>query len=306
MPAISLRTRDIETLRMLSRTQATAALILKAGESFELPEDEEPYRDQRRVRERLQKLATAGLVRSAPIGMPSGSVANWYRLAVDGFRTVCGASFPLPPKTFFDPIRISRQEHTMRLAEFIVHTLVAARRERVQLVEFRRENELKITGGPRVQYPDAYLRLAAAGRQFNLMVELDNGTEPLDSPEPHSIRHKIATYEAHQDQVLAWWAGQGSPRRLSPRFRVLFVTRSAERAEHIVALARELTQNSDRLLCYAVCFDDYLAEPDALRRPMCLDHHGRWQMLVNTHPSSCPTRAAVRLATPFASVLAAC
>jgi len=297
MVAINLKQRDRQTLRLLSWTQATAALIVKASDTFVLPEQDEPYRDERRVRERLQMLARARLVRSAPVAMPTGGVANWYRLTAEGFRAVYGPETPLPPKTFFERIRISRQEHTVRLAELIVHTIVASHRYRTQIAEYRRENELKIFGGSRVQYPDSFFRFRRSGRQFNVMFELDNSTEPLDSEEPHAIRQKIRTYEAHQDRVLGWWIAQGRPRQVNPRFRVAFLTRTADRTENILSLASDLARNKDRLLCYAMTLDDYLSGFDVLVRSVFLDHRGRWQSLVNTHPSSRSSKTPVRLAT---------
>ena len=296
MPTINLRQRDLDTLRLLSWTQASAALILKANDTFRLTEHEEPYHDERRVRERLQVLERAGLARAAPIAMPTGGLANWYRLTVEGYRAVYGTEQPLPPTAFFGPIKVSRQEHTMRLADTIIHTLVASHRHGIRIAEYRRENELEITGVGPVQYPDSFFRFHRSGREFNVMLELDNGTEPLDSHEPHSIRKKILTYEAHQDHALAWWLTQPKPRPANARFRVAFLTRSAERAENIASLAHDLAPNKDRLLCYAVTLGDYLSEPDALRSPVFLDHFGRWQALVNTHPSSTFSRTPVRLA----------
>lgn len=296
MGTINLKQRDRHTLRLLSWTQATAALILKASDTFVLSEQEEAYRDERRVRERMQMLGQAGLARAAPVAVPTGGIANWYRLTVEGFRAVYGPQSPLPPKTFFDPIKVSRQEHTVRLAELIVHTLVVSHRHRIQIAEYRRENELKIAGGSRVLYPDSFFRFRRSGRQFNVMFELDNGTEPLDSHEPHAIREKIRTYEAHQDRVLGWWIAQRRPRQVNPRFRVVFLTRTAERAENILSLAFDLARNRDRLLCYATALDDYLSDCDVLRRDVLLDHHGQWQSLVNTHPSSRSSKAPVRLA----------
>jgi hypothetical protein len=294
MVTIHVKQRDRETLSLLSWTQASARLILKTSEAFELPETEEPFRDERRVRERMQVLVRAGLLRFAPIAAASGGVENWYRLTMEGFRTVHDIG-PLPVKTLFEPIRVSRQEHTTRLAELIAQTVVDCHRQRTKIEEFRRENELEITGGSRVQYPDCFFRLARSGRQFNFMFELDNGTEPVDSSQPHSIREKILTYEAHQDYVLRLFASQS--KGANPRFRVVFLTRTAERAENILALAAQLAANRDRLLCYAAPLDDYVAEADVLQRDIFLDHHGNWQRLVNLHPTSCIQRTPVRLTT---------
>jgi hypothetical protein len=105
MTPISLKHRDHLTLRLLSWTQASAQLILKASQTFELPDSEPHYRDERRVRERMQALSRAGLVRSAPVAGSERGVVNWYRLTTEGFRTVYGDK-PLPVKSFFEPIRL--------------------------------------------------------------------------------------------------------------------------------------------------------------------------------------------------------
>ena len=296
MNTIHLNQRDRHALWLLSCTQASAELILKAMGAVDWFDDSEPFQNERRVRERMQAMIQAGLARSAPIAMPSGGVANWYRLTVAGYRTVGGLERALPTKTFFEPIRIPLQSHATRLAEAIVHTLVESHRSRVALKDYRRENELLINGGIRKQFPDSYFRFQRSGYQFNVMLELDNGTEPIDSLEPQSIREKILTYEAHQDATLTWWRNQGCPKSVNPRFRTVFLTKTAIRAEHIVALAGELAQNKDRLVCFATTLDDYLSEDHVLRRPIFLDHHGRWQSLMNIHPTTHSKRTPVRLA----------
>ncbi len=77
---IVLKQRDRQTLRVLSYTTATAALICKASQTFLLPEGEEPYRDERRVRERLQTLKNAKLVRTDQVAGPAGALVNYNRL----------------------------------------------------------------------------------------------------------------------------------------------------------------------------------------------------------------------------------
>jgi hypothetical protein len=48
-------------------------------------------------------------------------------------------------------------------------------------------------------------------------------------------------------------------------------------------------------ICYGATQDAFLAEPDALRAPIFLDHHGHWQALVNIHPTAAFTKPPVRL-----------
>jgi hypothetical protein len=292
---IVLKARDRATLRVLSYTTATAPLIFKASQTFLLPEGEEPYRDERRVRERLQTLKNAKLVRTDQVAGSAGALVNYYRLTHEGYRTIEETGSRFPAKSFFEPLAMSRVQHTMRLAEVIVHTLFAAHRHRITLSQFMRENELQIKDGPQVQSPDAHFQLRASGRTFNLMFEIDNSTEPLEGDATHAIVKKLQAYEAHQDCVLRWWLGNGRPRRLNPRFRAVFLTKSAERAEHIAALAAETARNKDRLVCYVATQDTFLTEPAALTSPIFFDHHGRWQSLVNLHPSSHTKRTPIRL-----------
>ena len=74
-----LQARDEDVLRLLDRTPATAALILKASRCFA-----EPFENLRRVRERMQALAGAGLVRS------------WIDLTRKGFSDAHGSGISTP------------------------------------------------------------------------------------------------------------------------------------------------------------------------------------------------------------------
>ena len=288
-----LAPRDQAVLMLLNRTPATTAQMVRASAAFA----GEPFRDERRARERLQALAQAKLVRSYSLAVTGGGLANYYRLTPEGYRMVHGPEVPLPHRSFFAELPPSRMAHTLALADAIVHALVCAHLHRIQLTGFHRENELVLSTGVHRVSPDCHVQFATAGRTFNVLVELDRSTESLDSTGATTIRTKLLAYEAYQDHVLALWkrTAQHGPR---PAFRVAFLTVSVERANHILALAGECTRNSDRRLCYAAPIDGFLADKDALRTPVFLDHHGRWQSLVDLHPSSAQQRAPVRIA-PF-------
>jgi hypothetical protein len=285
---ISLRDRDLLTL--LDRTPVTAALALKASSAF----TGESFKDERRVRERLQQLCDAGLSRRFMLAQAGGGAMNYYKLTAAGFAALYGSETALPPRACFSEVPLSRLEHTLELAEVIVHTLVAAQRQRVTVTKFHRENELTLQAGSHIQQPDFHIQLHQAGKTFNVLVELDRGTESVDSPAGQSIRQKILGYEAYQDLVWLDWK-QAGERGQRPYFKVAFLTSSTARAYHILALAKTLARNGDRQLCYAVSLDEYLACPDAVRAPLFLDHGGHWQSLVNLHPTSSDLRAPVRL-----------
>ena len=88
---------------------------------------------------------------------------------------------------------------------------------------------------------------------------------------------------------------------MKPAFRVVFLTTGMERVNHVLWLARELAKNADRRLVYATTQDMYVSEQYAVTQPIVIDHHGRWQAMVNAQPSSNFLREPVQLTPPVAS-----
>jgi len=269
--------RDRDVLRLLDRTPATAASILKASQCFA-----EPFEDLRRVRERMQALAAGGWVRSSPLATISRRAASWYRLTPEGYRLLHGQDAVLPHKTFFMPMKPSRQEHALWLAEVIVHTMVAAERSLLSINDYRRENSVVLSLGSETLKPDGSMQLQTAdGRQFNFFTELDNGTEPVRSPQQRqSLERKVRFYERLQDAVLATWKG-GERRKPAPRYRVLFFTRSIQRQKHLLRTAQQIARHPDRRVCLGVSLAEYLSDPNPLRSPIAVDQYGQWQGIVS-------------------------
>jgi hypothetical protein len=251
----------------------------------------------------MQTLANAGLVRFFPLALPGGGITNYYKISLAGYRVLHGETAPQPHNRFFAPVPLARLEHTQTLSEVIVHTFVAAHRHRVRVTKFYRENALTFDAGNVRQQPDCVFLLTTGGKTFNVLFEIDNSTESVDSLSHQSIRRKVRGYEAYQDQILTDWKAAGR-RGTRPVFRVVFLTRTIDRAHHILTLAAQLARNRDRRLCYASTQDSYLAEDDAVRDPLLLDHGGSWQALVNIHPSAPFTKPSVRLRAPLAPALA--
>ena len=290
--AIILSQRDLSLLRLLSWTPATTALVLRASTAF----DGDPFLDERRVRERLQTLAKAGLVRAWSAALPRGGLQNYYKLSVAGYQAVAGVDADLPPRTIFAEISPSLFEHTMRLAESIVETVRACAQQRITIVRVFRENELTFTAGREQVQPDCFFRLQSAGKPFNFAFEVDQSTESLDSFASNSIRTKLRIYDAYQERTLEDWRAYGKAWE-RPRYRVVFLTRTVERAYHILALAKRITSNPSRRLVYATTLDAYLSESDPLRSALFLDHDGCWRPLIDHHPSASVLRSPVRLPT---------
>lgn len=292
---VLLSDRDLALLRLLDLTPATAMQIRKASVTF----GDEPFRDERRVRERLQTLAEVGLVRAFPAGMPGGGVMHYYRLTQEGYRAALPEAVDNPPRVTLNEIAPSRLRHAIATAEVIVHTLVASHERGVRVLKTTGDGRLTLSIGEHRQQPDFHVQLGFAGRYFNLVFEIDMATEPLDSHREQSIRTKILGYETYHDWVLHNWklGGSQGPR---PSFRVVFLTTGAERANHILWLASDLARNRDRRLVYASTQDQYLSELHALTAPIFNDHHGYWQALVDPQPTSKFRREPIRLTPPIA------
>ncbi len=281
-------------MRLLDFTPATAVQIRKASVTF----GDDPFRDERRVRERMQSLGDAGLVRSFPAAILGGGVMLYYRLTQEGFRSAFPEAVANPPRVSLNEIAPSRFRHAMVTADAIVHTMVACHDRGVRVLKTTGDGRLTLSIGEHRQQPDFHVQLGFAGRFFNLVFEIDMATEPLDSHREQSIRTKILGYETYQDWVLRSWkdSGEQGPR---PSFRVVFLTTGAERANHILWLAHDLARNKDRRLVYATTQDAYLSEPNAVTTPILNDHHGQWQALVDPQPTSRFQREPVRVTRPL-------
>src|SRR3989442_15239032 len=112
----TLSERDLALLKLLNRTPATTHLILKASSTF--PGGR--FRDRRRVRERLQALASRHLVRAFQATQAVGGPVNWYKLTLEGFRYLHGSDRNPPHRSRFEATSPSRFHHTQTLAETIV------------------------------------------------------------------------------------------------------------------------------------------------------------------------------------------
>ena len=249
-----LTPRDVEILTALDRCPLTAEQLLRLSSSFA-----QPFTQDRLVRRRLQVIRNAGWVRRwkyASIASRGGA-PDYYKLTLAGFRILYGQDAMPTTRRQFNEIGVAHHHHTRKLADFIVHTAVAAHHRGVSLMNFARENTLRIDIGTEHLFPDcAFDLIVGSGDRFRFHVEIDNGTERVRSQKDvDSWQRKIRLYDAHEQCLIA----QGR------RSRVLVVsTRSRDRIEHILHVASELVRNPHRSLFYAIHLDDYLTEADAL------------------------------------------
>lgn len=259
-PQILLTPRDIDIFQALDRCPLTTQQLLKISQTFVIP-----FTNERKVRARMQILHEAGRVNCWPLAVAGRGMPNYYTLSRKGYRLLHGSKAKLPTKRVGYPVAIAHQEHTHRLADFIVHTAVVAHLAGIDFTGFCRENTVCLQVGEDKLYPDcAFVLRTPAGEDFHFLVELDNQTERIRSEkDADSWQRKIQIYEAVQN-------------RSTKRFRVLVITtRSRDRALHILRLAREMASNPDRSLFYGTTLEDYLEDSQALTAACFLDHCAR-------------------------------
>lgn len=267
-----LTARDREILAALDRTPLTVKQALKLSQTFK-----RPFTSERRIRERLQTLTDAGLVRRFRYATAGYGVVSYYVLARSGFQLLHGERAVPPVKRAFAPVGLARQEHTRALSDFIVHTAVSVQRVGCSLSDFHRENAFQLEINGERMAPDCALQIVDwHGYPWNFLVELDNRSERIRSTkDTESIQRKIRLYEAYQD-------------RCRHRFRVLVVTTgTSDRLARILSLSRTLTNNPARSLFYGTKLPAFLAERNPLRARCFFNHRGqRVSLLFPTATSS--------------------
>lgn len=264
-PLHRLSERDLEILQALERCPLTAGQLLKLSQTFK-----RPFTTERRVRERLQTLTQNKLTWRWLYATAGAGSVNYYTLSRLAYRVVYGRDELVLPRRSFGPVSLAHQYHSRSLADFIVHTAVAAHRAAYSFTGFCRENTVNVEVGRDRLYPDCAFKLVSPeGEERNFLVELDNRTERVRSgKEVQSWERKIRLFDAYADQC-------------GFRFRVLVVTtRSQERVRNILETARQLQRNPDRALFYGVNLETYLTIPDAVTIPCFRNHLGEPVSLV--------------------------
>lgn len=259
MPIRQLTSRDLEILAALDRCPLTARQLTKLSATFD-----DPFPVERLLRRRLQQMVESGLVRRALYVALAGrgGAPSYYLLSTLGYRMLYGQDADSPGKRFGKPVATARQYHTHALSEFLVHILISAHQSGIRMAGFCRENSVALTDGADRLFPDAAFQLILPdGRAYSFFVELDNGTERIQSErELSSWERKLRIYEATQSGSVN-------------RFRVLAVaTRSSARIPHILNAARTAARNPDRRIIYGVSLPAVLLEPAALTCPIFRDH----------------------------------
>lgn len=257
--------RDRDILAALDLVPLTVPQLLKMSGTFE-----RPFTSERRIRERLQKMTEAGWLLHWPYATAGPGAPHYYKLSKIGFALIHGEHAIAPTKRAFQPVGLLKQAHTLALADFMVHTSVAAHRLGCRIGNVYRENTLKIQAGEDSLYPDNTFQIVAPdGKEFNFFLEIDCSTERIRSTkDAESWERKLRIYDRWQN-------------RSTTRARVLIVAvRDSDRIKHILEAAARITENPHRSLFYGVTLPAYLAEPDSLTSPCFRDHRSNPVSLV--------------------------
>jgi hypothetical protein len=277
-----LTPRDQDILAALHRCPLTVRQLLTLSETFP-----SRFASERRVRQRLQTLTKHGFVRRWQFAAVGQGTLNYYTLSPLGFQVLYGLEAPLPGVKTFRSVGISRLAHTTALADFLVHTVVAAHRNGIEFTGFYRENSLRLSVGEDSLYPDCAFQLSQLGNPpFSFFVELDNATERMRSDKsPDSWQRKLRLYESFQDQC-------------QKRFRLLVVTTGTDQRLHnILTVAAELARNPLRSLVYGITLQRYVMHEDPIISPCFVDHHRKAVPLVPRPRKQLPPLVSIPVPT---------
>lgn len=267
-----LTPRDIELLTAIDRHPMTTDQLLNVSQTFS-----DPFRHSQLLRRRLGCLRQNGLLQSWPLATASqGGSPHYWKLTRDGYRLLYGEDSLLPKRRYFESIALGHHHHTHALGEFLTHLLLTAAQNGVTVQHFARENSVQLKSDAGVCWPDCAFQLINRDkRRFYFVVELDNGTERVRSKQDvESIERKMRSYIGHQAQFSS---------QDPDRYLVLFVTtRSQQRVEHILDLAADLLDKSQRTVFLGVNLAVFLAGRP-FRGSLFTDHRGRKRKLIPPH-----------------------
>jgi hypothetical protein len=258
--SIILQARDRELLTALDLSPLDAGQLVRLSRTFEAPVTSEDY-----LRKRMLKLREAGLVEHFSYQTDSVGAAKYYKLTREGYRFVAGPHKPLPRRTYFNAVSPSLQNHTRRLADFVVHTLASAHEHKVKVPSFCGENRLELQLGERSMRLDAAAQFKLKGyRPYNCLFELDCGTEPVHSRKQRESLSQKVRFILDYERLC----------RQTFRHYVVFAAATPRLANYLQMVA-ELNPNPERRICFAATLDRYLAAEDPLRTPIFFDERSQ-------------------------------
>ena len=142
------------------------------------------------------------------------------------------------------------------------------------LSRFTRENAVKLQTHDYTLYPDSTFQIfdPINKRTFNFAIELDNGTERIQSTQDvESIARKLRGYERHQSQFGVFD---------NDRYLVIFLTtRSHSRLFSILECAKTILLNLQRTVFLGCDLRTWLS-CDPFTSPVLQDHRGLKRLVI--------------------------
>jgi len=285
--------RDREILAALDLCPMEATDLLAFSETFS-----QRFGSLDRVRKTLRRLDAAHQLHSwrfAMTGEGGGAAPLYFKLTLDGYRTLHQNEDALPPtKRYLSEIGPGRHRHQQRLTKFLVKTHVAAHRSGLRVIDSSAENTYRIETPLGFLFPDQRFTLALpSGQRFTHCVELDNSTESIWSQkESHSIEMKMRKYLS--DLAASNYG-----------YRVQFVVTGArQRKDHILEAAARLQPPIEFAPFYVVDLDEYLSAADPFLEPIFASPKNARIALLRPHAANLPNQAVFTRFQPKAEQVA--
>lgn len=264
--------RDVDILRSLDLCPLESKDLLALSGTFA-----QPFHSLDRVRRTLKRLEAAGQVRSWRYAMSpesGGSAPLYYKLTLDGYRTLHRSELAMPPtKRYLSEIGFGRHFHQQSLSRYIVRTHIAAHQQNLRIIDSFPENTFRIETPYGPLFPDRrFTVVTSTGGRFVNCVELDNSTETLVSrTDVDSIELKMKKYLHNLKEN-------------NYGYRVQFiVTRSAERVKHIRQLAAKMQPPVQFAPFYVVLLAEYLDAENPFLDPIFTSSRSARIALLRSH-----------------------
>lgn len=264
-PTIQIGPRDEALLETIDYHPFTTSQLVCLSKTFN-----QSFPDEHTLRRRLRRLAQAGLVKAYPYAVASlGRSPSYWKLTRAGYRQVHGSDALLPQRRHFQPVSGGHHAHTHALARLLASLLLAVESSDFTMTGFMRENSHTIETSAGSLRPDCRFTLIGPDHTaLNFVVELDNGTERIESKQDiESIQRKICSYDADQQNLSAFDAR---------RYVVLLVTtRTDIRLQNMLATARRLVSNPQRRLFLGTTLSQLESSTNPLSSKCFLDTTGK-------------------------------
>lgn len=237
----------------------------------------DPFLSDSRLQQKLGELRRVGWVRSFPYAVPSdGRPPHYWKLTRLGFQ-IAFHERTIPRARCFSAIGVAAHQHTRVLSDILVHSFCSLHEHRLNVFDYRRENEWRIRAGSGTVFPDAAFRVRVGDRSFLFCIEADIGSERIQTAKDVAgIERKLRIYDLFQSSMTAYDPG---------RPIVLFITtRGKQRVRHIQQTAALVMQNPGRTLAYATDLSRFLSEPSPFTASLFVDHRFRCRPLLRNVP----------------------